>query len=330
MLPAMRGIAMVTAIALAFIVVGGPGGRAAAQPAEPAGDPSDAAQLFLRGRELLKLGQRAEACELFDRSYQLDPAPGTGVNLAVCLEDQGQLRQAWELFDRVARATPNVQSRVQLARQRADALRLRLATVVVKLGAVRSSGLAVRVGDRELDAVPGQPEVRAIVEPGTLEVVATQPGQPEIRIAVAAVAGADVVADVAQAIAARAPVRQPVRRSGPGIYVAGGIGAAGVAGLGVSLGFALAARRANHDAFDHGCEHSSRGVVCTGPPGGINQGGRLVHLAGARADLATGFAIGGAVLVGAAATVFVVSRDHLQVAPLATAHAVGVGLAGRF
>ena len=70
---------------------------AVAQP-----DP-EAARIFQRGRELAKLGQLTEACALFARSYELDPALGTAVNLADCLERQGQLCRAWVLFDVVAR-----------------------------------------------------------------------------------------------------------------------------------------------------------------------------------------------------------------------------------
>lgn len=316
MLPAMRGLALALVLAVARV--------ASAEPPEPV-DSSEAAQLFLRGRELVKLGQRAEACELFDRSYKLDPAPGTGINLAVCLEQQGQLRRAWELFDRVARSSPNVQSRVTLARQRADALVKRLAVVVVVLGGPIAPGLEVRLGDRELTVVPSEPRIRAVVEPGFVELVAAAPGQPAYKATVNAVEGAEVTAEVPPLVA--------LQRSAVRVYVAGGLGAVGVAGLGVSLGFALAARDANQAAFDHGCARTPAGVVCTAKPGEINQGGRLIHLAGTRADIATGFAIAGAAVVVAAAVVFVVSRepaDAVQVAPLASAEALGVGIAGRF
>jgi hypothetical protein len=66
--------------------------------------------------------------------------------------------------------------------------------------------------------------------------------------------------------------------------------------------------------------------MCTGV-----DGPRLIHLAGARADLATGFAIGGAVLVGAAAAVFFTApRESVRVAPIAGGGALGLGLACQF
>src|SRR3954464_10235865 len=110
MLAMMRGIAI--AIVMAMM------GTAIADPV----DPTEAGQIFLQARELARLGRLDEACELFARSYELDPALGTAVNLADCLERQGHLRHAWALFDVVARNSQNVQSRARLARQRADAL----------------------------------------------------------------------------------------------------------------------------------------------------------------------------------------------------------------
>jgi hypothetical protein len=238
-------------LALALVLAG-----AASASAQP-GDASEAARLFLRGRELKTAGQVAEACALFEHSYRLDPATGTALNLADCLEERGELRRAWELFDRVAQDPQNGASRIELARRRADALRARLATVT-------ATGPA-----------PIAPEIR---------------GPRRFRL------------------------------------LAGGLGAAGVVGLGASLGFGIAARRANNDAFGRGCAHTPRGVVCTGV-----DGPRLIHLAGARADLATGFAIGGAVLVGAAAAVFFAApRESVRVAPIAGGGALGLGLACQF
>jgi hypothetical protein len=314
MLAAMRGLA----IAMVLVLTG----TAGAQPVSSGDGMGDqAAVLFVRGRELKQAGRISEACELFDRSYRIDPAPGTALNLADCLELQGEVRRAWELFDHVARNPQNGPARVQLGRQRADALMIKLATVIVALGDPRAVGLVVRLGDRELSPAPS---IRVITEPGELALVATVPGQPAFTAAVHAVAGAAVSVDVPALHDAATLRRRRLR------YFAGGIGAVGLASLGVSLGFAIAARRANDDAFDHGCAHTPGGVVCTAGGDGVNDGKRLLHLAGARADLATGFAIGGAALVGAATTVFLSARETAAVAPIAGAHALGLGIVGRF
>ena len=297
----MRGIAIAVVAAAA--------GSAAAQP----GDPGEAGALFERARQLKAAGHQAEACQLFDRSYQLDPAPGTALNVADCLEQQGQLRRAWGLFDQVAGDPHSGAARSQFAHRRAEALAAKLATVVVALPDPVPAGLVVRLGG---DALPPGRELRALVEPGDVALVATVPGRPAFTATLHAAAGATV------AVAVPAFDRAGGRRA---LYLTGGLGAAGVAGLGVSLGFAIAARRSNQDALDHGCAHRPVGLVCTS-----EDGRRLVHLAGARADLATGFAIGGAVLVGAAATVFWLSRETVRVSPIASRDALGVTVAGRF
>jgi len=290
--------------------------RAASASAQPA-DASEAARLFARGRELRTAGQTAEACALFEHSYQLDPATGTALNLADCLEERGELRRAWQLFDRVARDPENAAGRVELARRRADAVLARLATVVIALADPTAAGLAIRIGDQPV--IPAS-AIRVVVAPGDVVVTASAPGQPGFATTLHAAAGETVTATIPALVAPEARGRRRFRA------LAGGLGAAGVVGIGVSLGFGFAARRANDDAFGRGCAHTPGGVVCTGV-----DGPRLIHLAGARADLATGFAIGGAVLVGAAAAVFLAApRESVRVAPIAGGGALGLGLACQF
>lgn len=288
--------------------------------AEPA-DGGEAASIFLQGRELAKLGRFAEACQLFARSYDLDPALGTAVNLADCLERQGQLRRAWELFDVVARNSQNVQSRARLARQRADALMARLATVIVTLPGPRPAGLAVRIGEREMTPAAEIRDVRAVIEPRDVEVVATAPGLPTFRTTLRAVAGATVSAEIPPFAAPDSPTRR--RRSR--VILAGGIGAAGAVGLGVSLGLAISAKRTYDGAFPDDCMRVGGDVLCN------QRGSETTDRAGRRADLATGFAIGGAVLAGIGLTVFLTApSETIQVAPIAGTRELGLGVAGRF
>jgi len=320
MLTAMRGLAIVMALAVA--------GRASADPV----DATEAGEIFLRGRELAKRGQFAEACELFTRSYALEPALGTALNLADCLERQGQLRRAWTLFDTVARASQSVQSRARLARQRADALGAKLATVIVTLRDPAAAGLVVRIGDHEVTPVP---QIRDMIEPGDVELVATIPGGPVFKVTLHAVAGATVSAEV-PGLAAPVEltvlqIEAPASRRRSRVYVAAGLGAGGVVGLGFALGFSLAARSVYNEAFQHGCSHAAGGVVCVTLPGGASEGSRMIHLAGKRADLATGFGISGLVLAAAGAAVFFTApRETIQIAPLATGHELGLGVSGRF
>lgn len=64
-------------------------------PVAHAGDPAAAEALFQAGRGLMDKKNYDEACPKFEASYNLDPAVGTKLNLAECLEKQGKLAKAW-------------------------------------------------------------------------------------------------------------------------------------------------------------------------------------------------------------------------------------------
>lgn len=304
----MRGLAIAALLAVTRIAV-----------AEPA-DATEAGQAFQRGRDLARDGRYAEACVEFDRSYRLDPALGTAVNLADCLERQAQLRRAWQLFDLVARA-PGTQSRARFARQRADALLPRLATLVVTVREPAAPGLALQIGAQ---AVAPAAEIRDLVDPGDIAVVATVPGRPAFRTAVHAVAGATVAVEV-PAFAAH-EIATETRRRRPYVYVAGGLAVAGTAGLAASVVLGLGARGAYRDALDGACAPGN-----IADDAGYARCKALVDRSGVRADHATAFAIGGGVLVVAAAAVFVAApRESVQVAPAVSDRALGLEVVGRF
>jgi tetratricopeptide (TPR) repeat protein len=70
----------------------------AVAPRDPAVvERADAA--FEEGREFFDQGRFKEACEKFELSMQLDPSPGTLLNLGNCYEPQGDLVRALALFE---------------------------------------------------------------------------------------------------------------------------------------------------------------------------------------------------------------------------------------
>ena len=170
----------------------------------------EATKLFEEGRELAKQQKWADACDRFEKSLALDPAPGTKLNLGDCLEKQGKVRSGWQLFEEAARDFDlSNDSRAKFAHDRAAAAAAKLATVVIHVSESSRPGLTVRVGDH--DAAP-QPEIVDRVDPGTLSVSVSAPDKQVFTTEVTAVAGKTVVVEVPELVDAvpyRGTVPQP-------------------------------------------------------------------------------------------------------------------------
>lgn len=291
--------------------------------AEPA-----ATKLFEEGRELAKKGQWAAACERFSKSLALDPAPGTKLNLGDCLEKQGKVRAGWLMFEEAARDFDRTSdARGKFAHDRASAASARLATLVIKVTDAARAGLAIRIGDR---AATPQPEIVERVDPGAVTVTVTAPDEPPFASTVKAAAGKTVVVDVpafseqTESTAARTPLRTGRRTR---VLVAVGLGAAGGVALVGSGVLGLLAKSQYDGAFDDGeCTEIDGMNVCS------PKGKATVDSAGTKADLGTGFLIGGAVLVAAGAVVyFTAPKEHqISVTPIGSSSSAGIVLGGRF
>jgi hypothetical protein len=82
---------------------------------------AEAAKLFEEGRELANRGKADEACDRYARSYKLERAPGTALNLAECEERAGNWKRAFDLYTRAGKIfTKKKQgSRAKFANERA-------------------------------------------------------------------------------------------------------------------------------------------------------------------------------------------------------------------
>ena len=117
----------------------------AAHAQAPSSDAAIAQSLFDEGRKLMAEKKYPEACPRLERSYKLDPAAGTLLNLAVCHEAEGRTATAWDEFrDSVAMARrENREERMKFAQAHVDALKARLCHAhgqAVRAGAGGSSG----------------------------------------------------------------------------------------------------------------------------------------------------------------------------------------------
>ena len=99
----------------------------AAPPAEAqkpaAADEAAAEALFEAGAAARDEGDYATACEKFQASNDLDPAPGTILNLADCREQLGQLAQAWQFYREAAEKLPAGDERAAYSKEKADELK---------------------------------------------------------------------------------------------------------------------------------------------------------------------------------------------------------------
>src|SRR5260370_31320880 len=90
-------------------------------------------RLFNEANKLADAGDFAAACPKYEESNQLDPAIGTGFNLADCYEHIGRTGTALILFrgvEVIAREAGKEQRQAS-ARQRADALDRKVARMVI-------------------------------------------------------------------------------------------------------------------------------------------------------------------------------------------------------
>ncbi|MDI1477131.1 tetratricopeptide repeat protein [Polyangium sp. y55x31] len=119
-----------------------------------ANDPAAAEALFRVAKGLMEKKNYAEACPKFEGSYKLDPAVGTKLNWADCVEKQGQLARAWALWgearDQAKREGDKPREDLAARRQKELDPRLPQLTVQVK-GSVE--GLSVYRDEVKLDPV---------------------------------------------------------------------------------------------------------------------------------------------------------------------------------
>ena len=121
-----------------------------AQPsaAQQADQKAQARMLFDTALQLMKQGTYTDdVCGKLEASQKLDPALGTQFYWAECLEHTGKLASAWSMYLDVAEQASgqNLPQQQKFARERADALKPKLAKLIVVVSdeVRKASGLAV-------------------------------------------------------------------------------------------------------------------------------------------------------------------------------------------
>lgn len=178
--------------------------------------------LFRDGRKLLLEGKLDQACAKLAESEQLDPSPGTLLNLALCHEKKDKLATAWAEYVEAARMADlrDRAEQAKVAKGRAAALAPRLPRLVIHV-AEPVDGMKVH-RDSELveKAMLG---VAVPVDPATHEIRASAPGRKPWHTTVQTVEGQTVVVEVPQlekvavkpAVEPPAPKPPPVKHTAP-------------------------------------------------------------------------------------------------------------------
>jgi hypothetical protein len=289
---------------------------------------SEADKLFAEGRDLAKAGNYREACDRFQRSFAVDHAPGTELNLGDCHEHLGHLRKAWQLYTSAADEwdKSGESSRAKFARDKADAVAAKLAEVVVDVAEPDATGLVITIAGHE---VKPSAEIHDRVEPGTVTVTAHMPGHPDFQTVVTGVA-ANRVAVAIPAFAAVPPppataaVSDDRHRSR--VHVAYWLAAGGGASAVASLAFTLVGKSHYNTAADgpH-CMHVGDNITCD------STGKTSISDAQHLADVGTGFFVGAGVLLAASAIVYLTAPpESTVVVPTATAQSVGFTVVAHF
>jgi hypothetical protein len=195
--------------------------------AAAAQDAAAAEALFDEGKRLAAESRWAEACPKFEASHAADPAVGTLLNWADCLEKEGRLGAALVRFQEAESQLRAAQDpRATLAAERAAALAERAPRLLVRSSTPPPAGLEVLLDAAALPlASLGGGGIEGPVDPGTRvvevrrgervverrEVVMSEGGRGEVVLDLAAI-------DRASAAAAPAPVAPPASppREAPG------------------------------------------------------------------------------------------------------------------
>jgi hypothetical protein len=134
------------ACALAWLGIRAPAARAQTSPA--------AESEFKAGKEKMRTGKIAEACDHFDASQKLESNLATLASLADCREKNGQLASAWGAWVGVRSQTRDDRKQATLHRtasQRADALEPRLSYLTINVpDESRVEGLVIRRDGEEI------------------------------------------------------------------------------------------------------------------------------------------------------------------------------------
>lgn len=283
----MRPLTLALALSLCLVAA-----RAAAGD-----DPVRADALFREAQTRVAAGDLARACAIFAESARLEPAPGTWLNWGDCEERRGRLATAHQLFVRAKEALPPGVERAAYAERRAAILSARVPRVTLRLAAGAPESTQVTSDGTVLSRASF--DVPLPIDPGPHDYVVTAEGHEPTTISFRVVPSESLTLDLAPGPRVTARPRAPAEAraatatpSRPAVFVAGGIGLAGVA-TGIITGLLV---------LDHAATYRDH---CT--PSCDDEGARAARLGRPVAIVSPiAFAVG---LVGASVATYLLVRS---------------------
>lgn len=132
--------------------------------------------LFRSAREAAERGDWVTACDRFEESNRLEPAPGTVLNLAKCREELGQIASAWKRYREVVQRLPPSDLRVAYAKKR----EAELAAEVPHLTLIPPDGEGeLRVKVNEMEVSKASFGVPLPLDPGEVRIVVSAEGRED-------------------------------------------------------------------------------------------------------------------------------------------------------
>jgi hypothetical protein len=134
-----------------------------------------AERLFQEGKSLMEAGDPGRACPKLMESHRIDPAGGTVLLLALCLEARGLLASAWTRYHEAQSLARRDQrlDRLERAAERLRALEPRLSRIHLRPPPSAPAGLEIAIDATRLP--PSAYESGLPLDPGEHRVSATAP-----------------------------------------------------------------------------------------------------------------------------------------------------------
>lgn len=313
-------------LAVLAALAGHPGSAAADDPS--ATSDARAKVLFDEGKTLFAEGQYGKACEKLDASFKLSRLSSTRGLLAACFEKIGKLASAWVAYRDAAAIAKNQGNaeRAQAAEDKAHELEPKIAWLAIDATAVtKLRGAKITIDGVEqpvaalatalpIDAGPHVVEADAVQYKPRRTTIDIQDGEKQKLVL------EPLVFDPSEQLAAAHHERVSRRR-----LVGLGIGATGIATLGVGIAFGITAKLGWNSAQDAGCTSDGE---CPNTPAKDQ-----LDSAARNANIATVLGAAGLVVTGAGLALYLTapkSESATRVTPVAGPGTVGLVVGGRF